>query len=120
MSDSVRSALLLSLVFLCGGMAGGVGEHYWEARVVRAKSSWADSRLHTLEQVKADLALTDEQYQKLGQILDDTMKQFQDLHTRSHEVRQDTKNRILAILDDQQKTRFEASMAKLQKSLGTP
>lgn len=101
-------------------MSGGVAEHYWESRIVRAKSNWSESRLHTLEQVKTDLALSDDQYQKLGQILDQTMKEFQDLHTRSHQVRQETKDRILAILNDQQKTRFEASMAKLQKSLGSP
>ena len=120
MSDSLRSALLLSLVFLCGAMAGGVGEHYWESRIVRAKSNWTDSRLHTMEQVKTDLGLSDDQYQKLGLILDQSMKEFQDLHTRSHQVRQETKDRILAILNDQQKTRFEASMNKLQKSLGAP
>jgi Spy/CpxP family protein refolding chaperone len=120
MGDRARSTLLLCLVFVGGGIAGGIGEHWFESRTVRAKANWTEGRSHALEQVKQDLALSDDQCQKMEKILDEAMQEFQDLHDRSHRVRQKTKDHILAILNDEQKSRFEASMAKLQKSLGAP
>jgi len=114
-----HSPAFVLVMFLCGILVGGLTDHWWMAENAR-KNAWPESRAHVLEQINEDLSLTPDQARQLGAILDDAMKDFDSLHQRSHQVRLDTRDRIRAILTEPQRQKFEASMARLQRTMGTP
>jgi Spy/CpxP family protein refolding chaperone len=111
------SATFVVLMFLCGILIGGLSDHWWMARNAR-RADWPDSRAHVLEQIDQELSLTPDQSKQLEGILDGAMKDFDDLHNRAHQVRLDTRDRIRAILTEPQKQKFEATMARLQRTMG--
>lgn len=113
----VCSPAFVLVMFLCGALVGGLADHWWVSQNAR-KGAWPESRSHVLEQINEDLSLSPEQAQQLGDILDDAMKDFDALHRRSHQVRLDTRDRIRAILTEPQKQKFEATMARLQRTMG--
>lgn len=112
----VCSPAFVLVMFLCGALVGGLADHWWVSQNAR-KGAWPESRSHVLEQINEELSLSPEQAQQLGDILDDAMKDFDALHRRSHQVRLDTRDRIRAILTEPQKQKFEASMARLQRTM---
>ncbi len=127
MAARTRALLYLTLIFTCGMVAGALAmnvvEHGWLHRgipYVRTSRISNEARAHILEQVKKELVLTPAQAGQLETIVDDTMKQFEDLHEQAHRVRLESRERIRSILDDQQKVKFEEAMAKLQKRFGVP
>ena len=122
MATHARALLYLTLVFLCGIVAGAltmnVVEHTWLHR--GPSPQWKEARAHILEQVQQELLLTPEQSRQLEAIMDETMKQFEDLHSQAHHVRQEARARIRGILNDQQRLKFEEAMAKLQRRFSVP
>lgn len=125
MSAQSRAVLSIAVVFLTGLVAGAllmnVMEHFWmhpaEARFVPAARStspaWAANREHYIEEFKKELNLTDAQSKQLQAILDETMKQYIDLHSFSHHIRDDGIARIRAMLDDNQRKKFDDITRKL-------
>ncbi len=118
MNTRLRASLYIVLVFLSGAVAGAlamnVSEHLW----LHSTPAWAKDRPHVMEEVKKELVLTPAQASQMETILDDTMRQFQELHARSHQIRAESKERIRAILSDEQKVKFEKAIARLQKQYG--
>ena len=106
-------------MFLCGIVIGGLSDHWWMMQNPRNHTNWTENRPHVLEQIDQELSLTPDQAKQLEVILDGAMKDFEDLHLRAHQVRLDTRDRIRAILTEPQKQKFEATMAKLQRTIGT-
>jgi len=90
----------LSMVFLAGALTGAltmrVGLH---------------DRLHggelSYQQLKSELSLTPDQADKIKLILDDFVKYNQDIETQVEDVRATGKNQIKAVLNEEQKRRFE-------------
>lgn len=111
------SAAFVIIMFLCGIMLGGLSDHWWMARNAR-NATWPESRAHVLEQIDQELSLSPDQAKQLEVILDRAMKDYEDLHNRAHQVRLDTRDQIRAILTEPQKQKFEATMARLQRTLG--
>lgn len=123
MTTRSRTSLYLALVFLSGLVAGALvmnlGEHRWIHRGALAGApDWGGARNHLLEQIKQELVLTPEQSRQMEAILDDTMREFEDLHTRAHRCRQEARERIRSILDEKQRLKFEEAMNKLQRRYG--
>ena len=123
MAARSRALFYLALVFLCGLVGGAMTMNLVEHRIIHRPRGPApagmtfEARDHMLENVKDELALTPEQTRQLERIVDDAMQQFQQLHSEAHRVREDAKARIRAMLDDQQKQKFEQSIARLQQHL---
>jgi len=123
MQPRLRASVYIGLVFLCGLVAGALArnvyEHMWlHPGGVHAAPRWSEARGHVLEQMKSELNLNPEQARQFERILDDTMREFDDLHARSHLARLQCKERIRSILTDQQRQKFEDAMARLQKRYG--
>ncbi len=119
MHTRLRATCYLGLVFLVGALAGALAMNECEHRGwLHSTPAWANDRPHVMEQVKKELSLTPEQSRRMDLILDETMKQFQELHARSHEIRAEAKQRILALLNDEQKAKFEKALTTLQKQYG--
>ena len=113
---ATRSSALLyqTLVFLCGTVAGALAMNLYE----HSHHIWPGDPpkpvRHVIEEMQKELVLTAEQSRQLEAITDETMRQFEDLHSQAHQVRQQAMARIQDILNAEQKVKFE----KLQKHLG--
>ncbi len=123
MPNRSRAIAYTLVVFLAGGLTGAVlmnlYEHFWRHPLghVVTPSSWMKAdREHYIEKLAADLELTPAQRTELESILDTTMQQFNDLHVFSHHIRQEGINRIRALLNENQRKRFDQFM----KSTGGP
>lgn len=109
-----RAVVYSLVVFIAGGLTGAVlmnlYEHFFRhpAGHVITPSSWRSSdREHYIEKLRGDLQLNEVQARELETILDETMRQYYDLHAYSHHIRQEGIERIRAMLDDGQRKRFE-------------
>ena len=120
MSNRSRAILYSAVVFLAGIVAGALlmnlREHLWlhpQGHVVTA-ASWAQAdRSHYIEQIKTELELTEAQGREMEAILDATMRQYHDLHTFSHHVREEGLTSIRAILNEEQRHRFDEIVGKM-------
>ena len=120
MSNRGRAVLYTAVIFLAGIVAGAVlmnlREHLWlhpQGHVVTA-ASWAQAdRSHYIEQIKTELELTEAQSREMEAILDATIRQYHDLHTFSHHIREEGIASIRATLNDEQRHRFDEIVGKM-------
>lgn len=99
---SAKAALCFSfaLVFLCGGVSGALlmnfKNHSHSQQVKRGRFS----REFSLQRLRKELELTDEQTRQLSMILDDVSKYYDN-------VLSDGQTRVMQMLDDRQKEKFQ-------------
>jgi hypothetical protein len=111
--------LVLALIFLCGAIAGaiamGTAFHHWPGSL-RPAPSWREGGKEiSLLRFKKELNLTPAQTEELELVLDDFMKYYQMLQSQMDDVRAMGKTRILRVLDDQQKRKFEKMLSEMQQ-----
>jgi Spy/CpxP family protein refolding chaperone len=101
-----RVLAMLSLVFVCGALAGALtmraGLHDTLHRFGRTDPSQL-----TYERLNKELNLNQQQADQLKSILDDMFKYHQDLQAQIEDVRATGKNRIRQILTAQQRRDFD-------------
>jgi hypothetical protein len=119
LSPRTLSRIFATLVFACGLIAGLLADHFWESRTARVVSVTNEPRPQTIEKVRQELSLTDQQTHEMEAILDDASRQFDSLHMQAHAVRRQTMDRIRAILTEDQKPRFETAVTKLQRTISS-
>ena len=120
MSNRSRAILYSAVVFFAGMVAGALlmnlQEHLWlhpQGHIVSA-ASWDEAdRAHYIEQIKQELQLTESQTRQLEATLDATMRQYHDLHTFSHHIREEGIAQIRAILNEDQRQRFDHIVGKM-------
>jgi Spy/CpxP family protein refolding chaperone len=96
-SPKLAGALILVLVFFCGAVTGAVAH----AMMHHDKPFWnASAKSQYLKTIQRQLDLTPEQTVQMESILDDFSKYYQT-------VLSDGKSRIINILNDEQKRKFE-------------
>lgn len=115
-----RVLCILLLVFLCGACVGmlvmSLGVHGGGFRGNPAV--WKDGgKQVTLERLKQELNLTAAQAEQLETVLDDFFMYYHTLQAQLDDVRATGKNRILRLLDEEQKRKFEKLSASLQARL---
>jgi Spy/CpxP family protein refolding chaperone len=112
-----RILVTLLLVFLCGASLGMVTmslrAHRW-TRPSLAASKESEKEL-SLARFKKELNLTPEQAQQLETVLDDFFMYYHTLQAQLDDVRATGKNRILRILNEEQKRKFEKMVTALQE-----
>jgi len=111
-----RILFTLLLVFLSGAAVGtlgmSLGAHRW---MHRSQLSWKEGGKEiSLEKFKRELSLSPAQAEQLETVLDDFFMYYHTLQAQLDEVRANGKNRILRILDEQQKHKFNRMMNELQ------
>jgi Spy/CpxP family protein refolding chaperone len=115
-----EAAVLVLVVFLLGALLGGVGNHVWGERV------WGKQIINTqptrneiVGDLTRDLQLTPDQQKQLGSIVDDTRSQWRTLYTtiepQHEQIRQQSRDRIRAILTPDQKPKFEEFMHRIDE-----
>ncbi len=110
----------LALVFLAGAAAGAltmqVGIH---GRMHRSTSAApeATNREAILSRFKTQLDLSGPQTEQLGMVLDDFGQYYQSLEEQLDDLRATGKTRIIAILNPEQREKFEKMMTDLAPEL---
>ncbi|MBL8241679.1 MAG: hypothetical protein JNM66_29910 [Bryobacterales bacterium] len=110
--------LTLSLVFLCGALAGAVIYKLASQRVSakQVAASWKDStKEQTLSHLKRELELTPEQAAEIETALDDFSLYYQMLHAQMEEVMATSKSRIDQVLSEEQRKKFSRIMNELKQ-----
>jgi len=97
----VLCAVTLSLVFLCGAVAGALAMNMGIHRGLHNPPFWTDAgKAAYLERLRKDLDLSPGQVEQISTVLDDFNHYYVTVLT-------DGKSRILHILSDDQRHKFE-------------
>jgi hypothetical protein len=113
----------LFLVFLAGAASGALSMRlglHDRLRGAVSSSTREPSREVVLRKFQSELDLTDDQSQKLAMVLDDWGQYYQSLQEQLEDLRSTGKNRILEILNPDQRDRFEKIMKDLAPQLAQP
>lgn len=113
-----RILLTLLVVFLCGASAGMVILRVAQNSWVRSQSqpAWKEGgKQASLERFRKELNLTPTQTEQLETILDDFFTYYHTLQAQLDDVRMSGRQRIVRILDDGQKKKFEKLMNEMQE-----
>jgi Spy/CpxP family protein refolding chaperone len=115
-----EAALLVFVVFLLGGLLGGLGNHLWGESVWgRQNPPGSPTRDQLVNALTRELQLTPNQQQQLGVIVDDTRAKIHAAYApadaQREELRQQGRTRVRAILTPEQLPKFEAFMHRLDE-----
>lgn len=110
-----RVLLVLCTVFLCGMATGALMVRVAGVAAARPSiSTWKETtREMTLARFKKELNLTPDQAREMETILDDYVLYYQNLQGQIADIRMQGHERILRILDPQQREKFESMMTEL-------
>lgn len=112
-----RILLTLAVVFLVGVTVGMAVHHWMHVAPPPPPGSQAGPGAALLTRLKTELNLTPEQSEQLKTVLDDFFTYYYTLQAQLDDVRASGKQRILRILDDGQKKKFEKIMSEQDKRL---
>lgn len=119
---SRRAVVLLLVVFVLGVALGAVGTYFAGARVWGARSEAhapQDRRARMVEQMARELNLTPDQRNQIDSILADVQTKYAALHEQispqTEQVRQQGRERIRALLQPEQKPKFEEFLRRMDE-----
>jgi Spy/CpxP family protein refolding chaperone len=113
----------LVVVFLAGAAVGalamqlGLHEKLHRTAAAASKPVPLAAKDAVLQRFKTELNLTSAQTQQISSILDDYRHYYQSLQDQLDDVRALGKTRIVQILDDAQRQKFDKMMNELQPQL---
>ncbi len=113
---SPRLVLAVVLVFSAGGLTGALAVRLSQHNTQSQPAAYytINGKEVALQQLVKDLDLSADQAKQLETILDDFVMYMQTLQSQMDDVRASGKSRILNILDDRQRVKFEKMMGDLQ------
>jgi hypothetical protein len=99
---------VLGVIFLCGAAVGSaITSGLLHTRMSPDRQATMErARRVGVQNLKAELGLTAEQEQTVMKVLDDYGKYYQNIEDEREDVAEHGKQRILSVLNDQQKKRF--------------
>ena len=113
-----RVLLTVSLIFLAGALAGGLAMRYGLHSMLHAQVPvWQEGgKQVSLQQLTSELELTPTQQAELETVLDDFVMYVQTLQASMDDVRGNGKARIMRVLDERQKQKFEKMLGRVQQA----
>src|SRR3979409_1236311 len=110
-----RIVYTLLFVFLSGAIAGAVSARLSMSTGKSSGPFWKEGgREISLQRFKKELDLTPQQETEIETVLDDFVMYYQTLQAQMDDVRATGKNRILKLLREDQKQKFERMLSDLQ------
>ncbi len=108
--------LVVGSIFFCGSIAGAVAMQYGLHTLLhKPMPYWTEGgKQISVQKFKRELALTEEQAVQIESILDDFVMYYQTLQSQMDEVRASGKDRILGMLDPEQRRKFEKMLGEMQ------
>src|SRR6202162_157624 len=115
-----EAAILVFVVFLLGVLLGGIGNHLWGERVWGKQTTTSQpTKGQIVGDLTKELQLTPEQQKQLAAIVDDTRAQWRALYStiepQHEQIRQQSRDRIRALLTPEQKPKFEEFMKHIDE-----
>jgi hypothetical protein len=112
-----RILSILALVFLAGVFTGGTAMKYGLHKTMHPGGTGFGkaNKEELLSRCKRELNLTDDQTRQVTEIVDNTASYYQTLQDQLSDVKADSLSRIKAILNDEQKQKFERLVNELQR-----
>ena len=113
-----RVLLTISLIFLAGAVTGGLAMHYGMHSMLHAQDPvWQEGgKQVSLQHLTSELDLTATQQVEMETVLDDFVMYVQMLQAQMDDVRANGKARIMRVLDERQKKKFEKMLVGLQQA----
>src|SRR5215471_6673482 len=103
-----RILSILALVFLAGVFTGGTAMKYGLHQTMHRESGFGKAnKEELLSRCKRELNLTDDQSRQVSDIIDNTASYYQTLQDQLSDVKADSLSKIRALLNDEQKQKFE-------------
>jgi hypothetical protein len=104
---------IVAVVFLCGAAVGtAVTRQYLHSKMFPVHARVELAPHVNLQTMKATLNLTPDQEKIVTKELDDYAKYYQNIEEQREDVAEHGKQRILDVLDEQQKRRFNAMFGR--------
>jgi hypothetical protein len=111
-----RVLSILALVFLAGIFTGGAAMQLGIHKRIHGESGFGKAnKEELLSRCKRELNLTDDQSRQVSQIIDNTASYYQTLQDQLSDVKADSLAKIKALLNDEQKQKFERLVNELQR-----
>ena len=118
--NKTKARLIVLAIFLIGFLAGGFSMSLYRTATGspdgERKMRGGPPQAHILEKMEKKLSLTAEQHEKVKAILDETFTQYdqirKDIDPRIHVIRQQSRERIRALLTEEQKPKYEELVAE--------
>ena len=110
-----RILTTLMLVFLAGASAGALSMRFGLHEKLRRSqaASRENSRDAVIQRFKTQLDLSGAQADRIAAVLEDYRSYYQSLQDQLDDLRSTGKNRILAVLNPEQRVKFEKMMNEL-------
>ncbi len=121
-----KALLILTAVFLAGIASGGVAMHVFEAHRTMASAAgsveqtaedeYRSQSAVAVEKLKAELALDEEQTQRVRLILDESIMAEADLLMQMRQIQQKGRDKIIDLLRPEQRSRFQTIFEQVSNS----
>lgn len=104
------------MVFVSGALAGALTMRYGvHPRAPKPAPYWKEGGKEvSLQRFTRELSLSPEQAKEMEAVLDDFMMYYQTLQTQMDEVRASGKERIMRVLNPEQRRKFERILGEIQ------
>ena len=114
-----RIVSILMIVFLAGAATGALSMQFGlHGKLHRSSTSASPpTRDAVLNRFRTELGLTQPQTEKLALVLDDYSHYYQSVQDQLEDMRATGKNQIMAILDPEQRQKFEKMMNEIGPQL---
>ena len=113
-----EAALLVIVVFLLGALVGGLAAHVWSIHAASRSIPHGPDQI--IDQLSRELQFTPDQLKQVTQIVDETHSQVRALYApidaQREQIRQQSRARIRALLNDNQKVKFEEFLHRLDEA----
>jgi Spy/CpxP family protein refolding chaperone len=113
-----EAAFLVIVVFALGILLGGLGTHLWGERVWGHQAA-PNSRDEIIGRLTHQVGLSPEQQTQVTAIVDDTRAQWRALYSpldpKKEEIRQQSREKIRALMTPEQKAKLEAFFHQLDE-----
>lgn len=117
MTDKRKAILLVLVLFVLGVALGAVGTHMWDAHVSASQTR------HVIRDLKAEIQMTPDQEKQFDAIIKDEHSKFHALTVQRDaewdpkydQIRQQGRQTIRAILNSDQRAKFDAFLKHLDQ-----
>ncbi|HKV03522.1 MAG TPA: hypothetical protein VJO53_00285 [Candidatus Acidoferrales bacterium] len=117
-----EAAVLFFLIFLLGGVFGGLGSHLWDQRVLGqqlANSNAKPTRQQIVAESTRELQLTANQQNQLATILENTHTRWEALYAplseQKEQIRLEGRAQIRAMLTPEQQLKFDEMIHRIDE-----
>jgi DNA primase len=117
--NQLKAILFAVLLFVSGALVGALGDRYYTAEEVSAKTSSETFRQRYVSEMKSKLNLSADQVRQLDAILDDTKAKYRTVRDSYRpamvKIKEDQIRRVKSILTDRQIAAYDQLVSERER-----